>query len=161
MKLVVVGATGAVGSEILRILEQRDIDAEVVAVASARSVGRKLDFRNGTLEVRELGPDAFASGDLALFDVPDDVSAEWAPRAVERGAVVVDNSAAFRMDPQVPLVVPEVNPQDIERCPKGIIASPNCTTLAVVVPAAALHRAAGLNRLVLASYQAASGAGKP
>lgn len=161
MRIVCVGATGAVGGEILRILEQRKVGAEVVAVASARSVGRKLPFGNGSLQVRELAEDVFEKGDLALFDVPDEVAHLWAPTAVEHGATVVDNSAAWRMDPEVPLVVPEVNPDDINDRPKGIIASPNCTTLAMVVPIAALHRAAGLNRLVLASYQAASGSGKP
>ena len=161
MRIVVVGATGAVGTEMLGILEQRAVDAEVVPVASARSAGRRLPFRDGDLEVVELDARVFAEGDLALFDVPDEVSLEWAPVAVERGAVVVDNSAAFRMDPEVPLVVPEVNPDDVGERPKGIVASPNCTTLAMVVPVAALHRVAGLNRLVLASYQAASGAGKP
>ena len=161
MRIVCVGATGAVGGQILRILEQRRVAADVVAVASARSVGRKLPFAGGSLEVRELRENVFEKGDLALFDVPDDVALRWAPTAVERGATVVDNSAAWRMDPEVPLVVPEVNPNDIDDRPKGIIASPNCTTLAMVVPIAALHRAAGLNRLVLASYQAASGSGRP
>lgn len=161
MRLVCVGATGAVGSEILRILEQRGVQGDVVAVASARSAGRKLPFRDGSLEVQELAGDVFEEGDIALFDVPDEVSETWAPVAVQRGATVVDNSAAWRMDPEVPLVVPEVNAGAIRTRPKGIIASPNCTTLAMVVPIAALHRAAGLNRLVLASYQAASGSGKP
>ena len=161
MRLVLVGATGAVGAEMLRILEERDsLDAEVVAVASSRSAGRLISFRGGTLEVQALAPEVFASGDLALFDVPDDVSLEWAPVAVERGALVVDNSAAFRMHDEVPLVVPEVNPEDAQSRPRGIIASPNCTTLAMVVPLGALHRKWPLRRLVLASYQAVSGAGK-
>ena len=161
MRLVIVGATGAVGSEMLRILEERDgLDAEVVAVASARSAGRLIPFRNEQLEVQELAPDVFRSGDLALFDVPDEVSLEWAPVAASRGALVVDNSAAFRMDPEVPLVVPEVNPQAVADRPKSIIASPNCTTLAMVVPVAAIHREVSVERLILASYQAVSGAGK-
>ena len=159
--MVLVGATGAVGTEMLRILEERtELDAEVVPVASARSAGRLVEFRSSTLEVRALAPDVFGPGDLALFDVPDDVSLAWAPVAVDRGALVVDNSAAFRMDPEVPLVVPEVNPDDAMNRPRGIIASPNCTTLAMVVPVSALHRQAGLRRLILASYQAVSGAGK-
>lgn len=161
MRLVLVGATGAVGAEMLRILGERDsLDAEVVAVASPRSAGRRIPFRGGTLEVQALSPEVFAAGDLALFDVPDEVSRESAPVAVERGALVVDNSAAFRMDEDVPLVVPEVNPEAVKSCRRGIIASPNCTTLAMVVPLGALHRAWPLRRLIVASYQAVSGAGK-
>ena len=161
MKLVVVGATGAVGSEILAILNESDwpID-ELVPVATPRSVGRRLPFRGGEVEVVALGEDVFTGADIALFDVPDEVSDEWAPVAVSRGAVVVDNSAAWRMHPEVPLVVPEANPEAVHDRPKGIIASPNCTMLALVVPVAALHRAAGLRRLIMSSYQAASGAGK-
>ncbi|HET7483108.1 MAG TPA: aspartate-semialdehyde dehydrogenase [Actinomycetota bacterium] len=162
MRIVVVGATGAVGTHIGRILEQRGHnDLEIVAVASERSAGRRLDFAGRTLVVEALGADVFSPGDLALFDVPDEVSTEWAPVAVERGATVVDNSAAWRMHDEVPLVVPEVNPGDIDNRPLGIIASPNCTTLAMVVPLAALHRVAHVERLILASYQAASGSGKP
>jgi aspartate-semialdehyde dehydrogenase len=161
VRLAVVGATGAVGSEILRIVEQRNFPAsELVPIASARSAGRKLSFQGGTTVVRELSADAFDGVDVALFDVPDDVAAEWAPTAVERGATVVDNSAAFRMDPDVPLVVPEVNPTACARRPKGIVASPNCTTLTIVVPLYALHRVADLQRVIVASYQAASGAGR-
>lgn len=162
MRIALVGATGAVGTEILRILEQRDFPLdELVPIASPRSAGRKLPFRGGSIEVVALGPDVFDGIDLALFDVPDELSVEWAPVAAERGAVVVDNSAAFRMNDQVPLVVPEVNPADVDRRPLNIIASPNCTTLAMVVPVAALHRQATLKRLILASYQAASGSGMP
>jgi aspartate-semialdehyde dehydrogenase len=162
MRIVVVGATGAVGTEVLKILEQRGhSENEVVPVASARSAGRKLSFAGRTIVVEELGADVFREGDLAIFDVPDQVSAEWVPVATERGALVIDKSAAWRMHEQVPLVVPEVNPDAALDPPIGIIANPNCTTLAMVVPLAPLHRAAGLNRLVLASYQAASGSGKP
>lgn len=162
MRTVVVGATGAVGSVMLEILEQRSFDVgELVPVASARSAGRSLDFAGRKHEIRLLEKDVFHPGDLALFDVPDDVSREWAPVAVARGATVVDNSAAWRMDPEVPLVVPEVNPDAVARRPRGIIASPNCTTLAAVVALAALHRAVPLERLILASYQAASGSGRP
>lgn len=161
MRVVVVGATGAVGTEILRILEQRSFPLdELVPVASPRSIGRKLDFAGGQVEVRGLDADVFDGADMALFDVDDPLAAEWAPVAAESGAVVVDNSAAFRMDPMVPLVVPEVNAAAIADRPKGIVASPNCTTLAMVVPLAALHREATVNRLILASYQAASGSGK-
>jgi aspartate-semialdehyde dehydrogenase len=110
--------------------------------------------------VRELTPDVFDGVDLAMFDVPDPVSAQWAPVAAERGVVVIDKSGAFRMDPQVPLVVPEVNPEAAAERPLGIISVPNCTTLAVIVALGALHRAFGLRELIAASYQAASGAGQ-
>ena len=162
MRIVVVGATGAVGTEVLKILEQRGhSDHEIVPVASARSAGRKLTFAGRTIVVDELDASVFRDGDLAIFDVPDEVSAEWVPVATERGALVIDKSAAWRMHEQVPLVVPEVNPEAAQDPPLNIIANPNCTTLAMVVPLAPLNRAAGLNRLVLASYQAASGSGKP
>ncbi len=155
------GATGAVGAEMLRILEERDdLASEVIAVASPRSAGRTISFRGSQLEIQVLSPEVFQADDLALFDVPDEVSLEWAPVATAAGALVVDNSAAFRMDPEVPLVVPEVNPEAATSRPKGVIASPNCTTLAMVVPIAALHRKAQVQRLILASYQAVSGAGK-
>ncbi len=162
MRLVVVGATGAVGTEIMRILAEREFPAdEIVPVASIRSAGRRLPYAETTLEVVPLDGNVFDGADLALFDVPDEIAAAWAPVATERGVVVIDNSAAFRMDEDVPLVVPEVNAQDSQRRPKGIIASPNCTTLAMVVPTAALHRRVPLRRLILASYQSASGAGRP
>ena len=162
MRTVVVGATGAVGTVMLRILEQRRFPVgELVPVASARSAGRLLDFAGERHEIKLLEESVFEPGDLALFDVPDAVSREWAPIATARGAVVVDNSAAWRMDDRVPLVVPEVNPEDAARRPLGIIASPNCTTLAAVVPLAALHRHVPLTRLILSSYQAASGSGRP
>ncbi|HEX2240365.1 MAG TPA: aspartate-semialdehyde dehydrogenase [Actinomycetota bacterium] len=161
MRIVLVGATGAVGSEILEILETRrfPID-ELVPVASERSAGRALQFDGSAVTVVALNTDVFEAGDLALFDVPDEVALEWAPLAVEAGATVVDNSAAWRMNEQVPLVVPEINPDAVRDRPIGIVASPNCTTLAMVVPLAALHARAGLTRLVVASYQAASGAGR-
>lgn len=161
MRVVVVGATGAVGRTMLQILEERSFPLdELVPVASARSVGRMLSFRDETVEVKALEPEVFDGADLAIFDVDDPLAAEWAPVAAERGAIVVDNSAAWRMDPEVPLVVPEVNPEAVAHRPKGIIASPNCTTLAMVVPLAALHRQVPVERLILASYQAASGTGQ-
>jgi aspartate-semialdehyde dehydrogenase len=161
VRVVVVGATGAVGTEMLSILEGRELPIdELVPVASARSAGRRLSFRGATIEVQALTEEVFRGGDMALFDVPDEVSAEWAPVAAGH-AVVVDNSAAWRMDPEVPLVVPEVNPQEVNDRPKNIVASPNCTTLAFVVPIGALHRAAGLTKVIASSYQATSGAGKP
>jgi aspartate-semialdehyde dehydrogenase len=161
VKVVLVGATGAVGTEMLSILEGRDLTIdELVPVASARSAGRRLSWRGSTVEVQALTEEVFRRADVALFDVPDEVSAEWAPVAA-RHSVVVDNSAAWRMDPEVPLVVPEVNPREASNRPKNIIASPNCTTLALVVPIGALHSAAGLERLIVSSYQATSGAGRP
>jgi aspartate-semialdehyde dehydrogenase len=159
--LAVVGATGAVGAVMLRILSTReDVWGEIRLVASARSAGRKLVVRGEQVEVQALAPEVFDGVDVAMFDVPDGVSAEWAPIAVEHGAVVVDNSGAFRMDPEVPLVVPEVNRAQIRRRPKGIIANPNCTTLTMMDAMGALHRGWGLTALVVASYQAASGAGQ-
>lgn len=162
MRVALVGATGAVGTQMLTILEERDFpSSQLIPVASARSAGRKLPFKGSTIEVVALDASVFEGVDLALFDVPDEVAAEWAPVAASKGAVVVDNSAAWRMNDQVPLVVPEVNPEAARERPLGIIASPNCTTLAMVVPIAALHRRYNLKRLILASYQAASGSGVP
>jgi aspartate-semialdehyde dehydrogenase len=159
--LAVVGATGAVGTVMLELLSSRaDIWGEIRLVASARSAGRTLVVRGEKVAVVPLAEDVFDGVDVAMFDVPDEVSARWAPVAAAHGAVAVDNSGAFRMDQDVPLVVPEVNPQDVSRRPKGIIANPNCTTLSMVVALGALHRAFGLKELVAASYQAASGAGQ-
>jgi aspartate-semialdehyde dehydrogenase len=160
--LAVVGATGAVGSVMLQILSTReDVWGEIRLVASARSAGRRLKVRGEELEVVALAPEVFDDVDVAMFDVPDEVSAQWAPVAAERGAVVVDNSGAFRMDPEVPLVVPEVNPAQIRNRPRGIIANPNCTTLTMMDALGCLHAEWGLTELVVASYQAASGAGQP
>jgi len=160
--LAVVGATGAVGTVMLSILsERKDVWGEIRLIASARSAGKKLMCRGEELTVVALSPEAFDGIDVAMFDVPDEVSAEWAPIAVERGAVVVDNSGAFRMDPKVPLVVPEVNPKEAKKRPKGIISNPNCTTLSMIVAMGALNKKFELKELVVASYQAASGAGQP
>jgi len=160
--LAVVGATGAVGTVMLDILSKRkDIYGEIRLIASARSAGKKLICRGEELTVVALSPEAFEGIDIAMFDVPDEVSKEWAPIAASKGAVVVDNSGAFRMDDQVPLVVPEVNPEQIKNRPKGIISNPNCTTLSMIVAMGALHNQYGLKELVVASYQAASGAGQP
>jgi len=160
--LAVVGATGAVGTVMLDILSKRkDVYGEIRLIASARSAGKKLVCRREELIVVALSPEAFEGIDIAMFDVPDEVSKEWAPIAASKGAVVVDNSGAFRMDDQVPLVVPEVNPEQIKNRPKGIISNPNCTTLSMIVAMGALHNQYGLKELVVASYQAASGAGQP
>ena len=160
--LAVVGATGAVGTVMLDILSKRkDVYGEIRLIASARSAGKKLICRGKELTVVALSPEAFEGIEIAMFDVPDEVSKEWAPIAASKGAVVVDNSGAFRMDDQVPLVVPEVNPEQIKNRPKGIISNPNCTTLSMIVAMSALHNQYGLKELVVASYQAASGAGQP
>jgi aspartate-semialdehyde dehydrogenase len=159
--LAVVGATGAVGTVMLDLLSTReDTWGEIRLIASPRSAGRRLLVRGEEIEVIALSEDALDGVDVAMFDVPDEVSAAWVPVAAARGAVAVDNSGAFRMDPDVPLVVPEVNPYDVSRRPKGIIANPNCTTLSLIVAVGALHRAFGLEEMVVASYQAASGAGQ-
>ncbi|MGF1662514.1 MAG: aspartate-semialdehyde dehydrogenase [Kineosporiaceae bacterium] len=159
--LAVVGATGAVGTVMLDILSQReDIWGEIRLVASARSAGRRLTVRGEEVEVKALAPGVFDGVDVAMFDVPDEISADWAPVAVSRGAVVVDNSGAFRMDPEVPLVVPEVNGHLVRQRPKGIIANPNCTTLTMMDVLGSLHRRWQLTAIVVASYQAASGAGQ-
>ncbi|GAA2592470.1 aspartate-semialdehyde dehydrogenase [Dactylosporangium fulvum] len=159
--LAVVGATGAVGSVMCELLSSRkNVWGEIRLVASKRSAGRTLVVRGEELVVHELAPEVFDGIDVVMFDVPDEVSVEWAPIAVSRGAVAVDNSAAFRMDPDVPLVVPEINPEQVRNRTKGIIANANCTTLTMIVALAPLHREYGLKELVLASYQAVSGAGK-
>jgi aspartate-semialdehyde dehydrogenase len=159
--LAVVGATGAVGTVMLDLLSTRpDVWGEIRLIASARSAGKKLKCRGEELTVVALSPEAFDGIDVAMFDVPDEVSAEWAPIAAARGAICVDNSGAFRMDPEVPLVVPEVNPEEVKNRPKGIISNPNCTTLSMIVAMGALHKKYELKELVVASYQAASGAGQ-
>ncbi len=159
--LAVVGATGAVGTVMLSILSEREnVWGEIRLIASTRSAGKKLICRGEELTVLALSPEAFDGIDVAMFDVPDEVSLEWAPIAVARGAVVVDNSGAFRMDSDVPLVVPEVNPEEIKNRPKGIISNPNCTTLSMIVAVGVLHRKYKVEELVVASYQAASGAGQ-
>jgi len=159
--LAVVGATGAVGTVMLDILSKRkDVYGEIRLIASARSAGKKLVCRGEELTVVALSAEAFEGIDIAMFDVPDEVSLEWAPVAASKGCVVVDNSGAFRMDKEVPLVVPEVNPDQVKNRPKGIISNPNCTTLSMIVAMGALHKEYVLKELVVASYQAASGAGQ-
>ena len=160
--LAVVGATGAVGTVMLGILSQReDVWGELRLVASARSAGKLLTVRGEQVAVRALSEEVFEGVDVAMFDVPDEVSKEWGPVAASKGAVVVDNSGAFRMDADVPLVVPEVNGQQARNRPRGIISNPNCTTLTMMDALGALHRRWTLTALVVASYQAASGAGQP
>lgn len=160
--LAVVGATGAVGEVLLGLLSLRqDIWGEVRLVASPRSAGRKPVVRGEPVEVLPLAEEVFDGIDVALFDVPDEVSARWAPIAAAKGVVVVDNSAVFRMDDAVPLVVPEVNAAAARMRPRGIVAGPNCTTLTMIAALGALHAEYGLSELVVASYQAASGEAGP
>jgi aspartate-semialdehyde dehydrogenase len=157
-----VGATGLVGTEMLRILEERAFPVDALrAYASPRSEGRRLPFAGGEVTCEVLRDGCFDGLDLVVIDVDDPLALEWAPRAVAAGALVVDNSAAFRMDPEVPLVVAEVNPDDVHDAPKGIVSCPNCTTMVLLTALAPLHRAATIRRMVVASYQAVSGAGQP
>ena len=159
--LAVVGATGAVGTVMLELLTEReDVCGEIRLIASARSAGKKLMVRGEAVTVQAIAPEVFDGVDVALFDVPDEISAQWAPIAAARGAIAVDNSGAFRMDPEVPLVVPEVNAEAAKLRPKGIISNPNCTTLSMIVVVGALHRKYGVAELIVSSYQAASGAGQ-
>src|SRR6187551_3456913 len=161
--VAIVGATGAVGTTMIDIIEARESVpwSEIRLVASPRSAGKVIRVRGADITVQALAPEVFDGVDVAMFDVPDEVSAQWAPIAAERGAVAVDNSGAFRMDPEVPLVVPEVNPAQVRNRPRGIIANPNCTTLTMMDALGALHAGWGLLELVVSSYQAASGAGRP
>jgi aspartate-semialdehyde dehydrogenase len=157
--VAVVGATGAVGQEMLHVLQKRRFPVrELTLLASARSRGKRLQFGEEAVEVRELRADSFAGVEIALFSAGGSRSREFAPHAVKAGAVVVDNSSAFRMDPDVPLVVPEINPEAV-RGHKGIIANPNCSTIAMVVPLYPLHKAFRVKRVHAATYQAASGGG--
>jgi aspartate-semialdehyde dehydrogenase len=161
MNVAVVGATGAVGRTMLEILEQRRFPVSAVhAVASERSAGKRVRFAGRELEVKPLAAFDFAGVDVALFSAGGGTSLEHAPRAAAAGAVVVDNTSAFRRDKDVPLVVPEVNPRDIPNRPRGIIANPNCSTIQMVVALAPLHRRSGIRRIVVATYQSVSGAGR-
>jgi len=158
--VAVVGATGVVGREMLRTLEGRNFPAKrVLALASSRSVGTRLPFQGGELEVKLAEPAAFEGVDIALFSAGASASRELAPAAAARGAVVIDNSSAWRMDPECPLVVPEVNMDAAARRPKGIIANPNCSTIQMVVALKPLHDAAKIRHIVVSTYQAASGKG--
>ncbi len=157
--IAIVGATGAVGTDMLRVLAERNFPVKHLRLlASVRSKGKKLLFKGKEIEVEELTHDSFENIDIALFSAGADRSKEFAPSAVKAGAVVVDNSSAFRMDPEVPLVVPEVNPEDALKH-KGIIANPNCSTIIMVVSVAPLHKAKKLKRIIASTYQAVSGAG--
>jgi aspartate-semialdehyde dehydrogenase len=157
MKIAIVGATGAVGTIMRRLAHERFEAHELVAFASERSAGRTLD---DGLVVQPLRDDTIEGFDLALLSAGGGTSREWSPRFAAAGATVVDNSSAFRMDPDVPLIVSEVNPDAIGEARKGIIANPNCTTMVIMLPAKALHDAFGLNAMVCTSFQAAGGAGQ-
>ena len=162
-KVAVVGATGAVGHEILKTLAEREFPAdEIVALASERSAGQQVSYgEDDVLDVQDLARYDFTGVDIALFSPGAKVSAEYAPRAARAGAVVIDNTSHFRMDPDVPLVVPEVNPQAIaDYGKKHLIANPNCSTIQMVVALKPLHELARIKRVVVATYQAAAGAGK-
>lgn len=162
VNVAVAGATGAVGNQMIRCLEERNFPVgSIKLLASKRSVGRELRFRGDLFPVEELTDESFADVDVALFSAGGDTSLKFAPLAAEAGCVVVDNSSAWRMDPEVPLVVPEVNPHAIAGYKvKGIIANPNCSTIQMVVALNPIHRAFGIKRIVVSTYQAVSGTGK-
>ncbi len=160
--VAIVGVTGAVGREMLSCLEKRDFPlGELRPLASARSAGKTIRFKGEEITIAAAAPDAFAGIDITLMAVEADQAREFGPAAAAAGAVVIDNSSAFRLDPECPLVVPEVNPEAISNRPKGIIANPNCSTIIMNVPVWPLHRANPVKRIVVATYQAASGAGQP
>ncbi|GGH17961.1 aspartate-semialdehyde dehydrogenase [Paenibacillus segetis] len=157
--VAVVGATGAVGEQIIGLLEKRDFPVEKLKLlSSARSAGTVLNFKGQEITVEEAGPDSFEGIDIALFSAGGDVSKELAPHAVRHGAVCIDNTNAFRMDPTAPLVVPEVNAEHIDKH-QGIIANPNCSTIQMVAALKPLYDAYGISRIIVSTYQAVSGAG--
>lgn len=158
VNVAVFGATGAVGAEMVKVLEERNFAVNNLRLLASRG-GRSMKWRGGDVPVEAVTLASFEGIDAALFAVEGDVSREWAPLAVRSGAVVIDNSSAFRMDPDVPLVVPEINEEDMVTH-KGIIANPNCSTIIALIALAPIHRAVGIKRLVASTYQAVSGAGK-
>lgn len=162
LHMAILGATGAVGRVALEVLEERDFPlASLKLLASERSAGQKLEFKDDQLEVQAVSDKAFEGVDVAIFSPGATVSKEWAPRAWAKGCVVIDNSSAFRMEKDVPLVVPEVNPQDVAQYEqRGIIANPNCSTIQLVVALKPIYDAAGIERVVVSTYQSVSGAGQ-
>lgn len=161
MKVAILGATGAVGQTMLRVLEERALPVdEIVLLASERSVGKTVSWRGREWPVRVPEPGVFRGCAIALFSAGAARSREWAPRAADEGAIVVDNSSAWRMHPEVPLVVPEINARRIAERPLGIIANPNCVTIQLVLALEAIRRKAGLARVVVSTYQSVSGAGQ-
>ena len=158
--VAVVGATGAVGEEMRLVLEERKFPIEKLSLfASSRSAGKEYKYKEEKVVVRELKDDSFNGIDIALFSGGDEVSKHFAPLAVQQGTIVIDNGKYFRMDPQVPLVVPEVNPDDLKKH-KGLIANPNCSTIQMVVALKPIYDEAGIERVVVATYQSVSGTGK-
>ncbi|MGN0071376.1 MAG: aspartate-semialdehyde dehydrogenase [Atopobiaceae bacterium] len=161
-RVAILGATGVVGTQMRQCLEERNFPvSELIPLASAKSAGKKLTFKGEEVEVKEAKPEAFDGVDIVLGAAGDGIAKALLPEAAARGAVCVDNSHAFRLDPDVPLVVPEINPGDIQNHPRNIIANPNCATIIGLVPTYPLHKAAGLKRMIVSTYQAASGAGMP
>lgn len=160
-KVAVLGATGLVGREMLKTLEQRKFPvSEIVPLASPRSEGVKVKFCGEDVTVHAVKEDSFKGVDIAIFSAGGKTSKQWAPVAAASGATVIDNSSAWRMDPDVPLVVPEINPEDAHACKKGIIANPNCATIQAVVALYPLHKEAGLVYINISTYQSVSGTGK-
>ena len=158
--VAILGVTGAVGQELLSILDERKFPVdELKLLSSKRSAGRKVQFQGKDYTVEEAGPDSFKGVDLVLSSAGGSISRKLVPYAVKAGALVVDNTSAFRMDPKVPLVIPEINPEDIEKH-QGIIANPNCSTIIMLMPLFPLHCLAKIKRIVVATYQSASGAGR-
>ncbi len=158
-KVAIVGATGMVGQEFIRVLEQRNFPVESIELlASDRSAGKKLFFCHQEIEVKETTPESFKDIDIALFSAGAEISRYFSPIAAQSGAVVIDNSSAFRMDPKVPLVVPEINPEDIKKH-KGIIANPNCSTIQMVMALYPLHKVNPIERVVVTTFQSVSGTG--
>lgn len=161
-RVAVLGATGLVGREMLHTLEQRNFPvSELVPLATARSEGKKLKFRGEEVTVHAVNENSFKGVDIALFSAGGKTSKQWAPVAAASGAIVIDNSSAWRMDKDVPLVVPEINPGDVSMAKiKGIIANPNCSTIQAIVALYPLHKAAGLKYVNISTYQSVAGAGK-
>jgi len=160
LHVAIAGATGAVGEEILQCLDERDFPvAKLTLLASARSAGKTIPFRGEDIVVEELTHDSFEGVDVALFSAGGGISKEFGPSAAKAGATVVDNSSAFRMDDDVPLIVPEINPEAAKNATRGIIANPNCTTIITLMALAPLHRQFGLKSIIASSYQAVSGSG--
>ncbi|MDR1324331.1 MAG: aspartate-semialdehyde dehydrogenase [Candidatus Margulisbacteria bacterium] len=159
--VAVVGATGVVGQEMLKVLEERKFPVnKIISLASARTAGSRVEFQGREIVVQELKENSFQDVQIALFSAGSAVSEKFAPLAAAAGAVVIDNTAFFRMDPQVPLVVPEINASEVKNRPKGIIANPNCSTAQMVVALKPIYAAVGIKRLVISTYQAVSGTGK-
>lgn len=156
--IAIVGATGAVGQQMLKCLEERNIQCNLKLLASARSKGKKFKFFNQEIICEELNPDSFKDVDFALGATENDIAKTWIPWALENKVIIVDNSSAFRLDQDVPLVIPEINPEDIAKN-KGIIANPNCATIIALVALNALHKEFKIKRMIVTTFQAVSGAG--